>query len=75
MTRTLLITAALLCGCSRPPIPEVATAPSSRLTTKPMGSLEGGSIHIITDSATGCEYMVIYRYNTGVAIQPLIKKP
>lgn len=73
MKRAILLTAALLCGCSQP-IPEVSTAPSSRLTAKPVGSLEGGSVYIITDSDTGYEYMVIYRYNTGVAIQ-LIKKP
>ena len=74
MKRTIILTAALLCGCSQP-IPEVATAHSSRLTAKPVGLLESGSVYIITDSDTGYEYMVIYRYNTGVAIQPLIKKP
>lgn len=71
----ILVTTAVLCGCTQP-IPEAATAPPpTRLIAKPMGSLESGSVYIVTDSDTGCEYMVIYGYSTGVAIQPLIKKP
>lgn len=74
MTRTHLLTAAILCGCSQP-IPESTTALPPRLTAKPIGNLGSMDIHIVTDSDTGSEYMVIHGYSTGVAIQPLIKKP
>lgn len=40
-----------------------------------MGDLGTMHIHIVADSDTGSEYMVIHGYSTGVAIQPLIKKP
>lgn len=80
---TILLTAALLCGCSQntaptpPPGLPTPPPPPPRVSVDWVGDMPGAHIYILTDSVEGGQYLAVVRrdYRAGVAIQPLIKKP
>lgn len=83
MTRTLILTAGLLCGCSQNPSPTPPSGlptpppPPPRVSAEWVGDLPGAHIYILTDSVEGGQYLTIasHAQQSGVSIQPLINKP
>lgn len=73
-----LLAALLLAGCSDAPVAKTnAPLPPPRLTAAYQGEVTAYHIHIITDSESGDEYLVVsgkYHSHLAVAIQPLRKK-
>ena len=83
MKRAILLTAAILCGCSQnkvptpPPGMPTPPPPPPRVSAEWVGDLPGAHIYILTDSVEGGQYLAIARHaqQSGVSIQPIIKKP
>jgi uncharacterized lipoprotein YajG len=62
--RSLLVISFLLCGCSTPTT-DTAAIPNSRFKQQRMDFTPNGvGVHILTDTQTGRQYLVVY--NGGI---------